>query len=223
MRVADGVVKVEGTRVGNVYLLDVADGVVVVDTGMLRGAGPILRALMASGHGPRDVRAIVLTHWHPDHIGGAAALRRATRAPVAIGAMDAPVLRGEGLPARGRRAMALILRVLRIRPLDPDVLLRGGDTIGGCEVIDVPGHTAGSIALRRPDGVVFSGDALLGDRHGGLLPPDPRLSLEPALARASAQAILELAPSLLLPGHGRAVRRPSERALRQREGPAPTG
>ncbi len=64
--------------------------------------------------------------------------------------------------------MVVINRLFRLRPVTPDLLLRDGDRIGGLEVVHVPGHTAGSIALRRADGVVSSGDALLGDSHGGL-------------------------------------------------------
>ncbi len=96
--------------------------------------------------------------------------------------------------------MAIIDRLFRLRPVTPDLLLRDGDRIGGLEVVHVPGHTAGSIALRHADGVLFSGDALLGDRHGGIGPPDPGLSLDPVQARASADKIRGLGFTLLLPG-----------------------
>jgi glyoxylase-like metal-dependent hydrolase (beta-lactamase superfamily II) len=76
-------------------------------------------------------------------------------------------------------------------------------------VIDVPGHTSGSIALRRADGVVFTGDALLADRQGNLQPPDPGLSLDPERARASAREIIALAPTLVLAGHGAPVHDPA--------------
>ena len=99
--------------------------------------------------------------------------------------------------------MVVINRLFRLRPVTPNLLLRDGDRIGGLEVGHVPGHTAGSIALRRADGVVFSGDALPGDRHGGIRPPDPGLSLDPVQARASADQIRGLGFTLLLPGHGR--------------------
>ena len=63
-------------------------------------------------------------------------------------------------------------------------------------------HTQGSIALVREDGVVFSGDALLSDKHGAVLPPDPRLAHDRAQAAASAERIRALQFRVLLTGHG---------------------
>jgi glyoxylase-like metal-dependent hydrolase (beta-lactamase superfamily II) len=97
--------------------------------------------------------------------------------------------------------------VFGIAPVEPDVILHVGEAIDSLGVVHVPGHTAGSIALRRTDGVILSGDALLGDRHGRLRQPDPGLSLDPGRARASASMLESLEPRLLLPGHGAPVRR----------------
>jgi glyoxylase-like metal-dependent hydrolase (beta-lactamase superfamily II) len=120
---------------------------------------------------------------------------------VAIHELDAPVLTGVVRPQKGGRVMAVLHRLL-VRPVVPDRLLHDGDTIGGLRVVHVPGHTQGSIALVREDGVVFSGDALLSDKHGAVLPPDPRLAHDRAQAAASAEAIRALQFRLLLTGHG---------------------
>ena len=203
MEVAEGLHRIDGVRISNACLVSVEDGLVLVDTGIPGNAKRILAFIERLGRRPGELQAIILTHWHIDHVGSVAELRRLTGAQVAIHELDAPVLAGRERPAKGRRVMAIIDRLFRLRPATADLLLRDGDRIGGLEVVHVPGHTAGSIALRRDDGVVFSGDALPGDRHGGIQPPDPGLSLDPVQARASAEKIRALGPTLLLPGHGR--------------------
>ena len=205
MEVADGIHKVDGFRVGNAYLVDVGDGLMAVDTGTPGSETHILRTIERLRRRPRDLRLIVLTHWHLDHMGSAAELRRLTGARVAIHELDAPILAGGPLPARGRRAMRLVMRLFRVESLTADLVLRDGDVVDGFRVVHVPGHTAGSIAIQR-DGVVFTGDALLGDRRGALRPPDPGLSLDPLTAAESAERIRSLSPRLVLPGHGAPVR-----------------
>jgi hydroxyacylglutathione hydrolase len=157
------------------------------------------------GRRATDLRYIVLTHCDIDHIGSVAALKQLTGAKVAIHELDGPVLAGEQRPQKGGPVMAAFSRLLRPQPVVPDLLLKDGDTIGGLHRMHVPGHTAGSIVLRRGDGVVFSGDALLGDRHGQVRPPAPRLALDRVQALASAERIKALPMKLLCPGHGAPV------------------
>jgi glyoxylase-like metal-dependent hydrolase (beta-lactamase superfamily II) len=206
MEVAPGVHKVEGLRVGNAYVVLAPDGLICVDTGIRGNARHVLRLVDRLGHQPHEVRLIVLTHWHIDHVGSAAELKRLTGAHVAIHELDAPVLGGGELPRKGRRAMQLIVRLLGLRPLVADRKLHEGDAIAGFRVLHVPGHTDGSIALLRDDGVLLSGDALLGDRHGGLQPPEPGLSLDPARASESEARLRALPLTLVLPGHGKPAR-----------------
>ena len=201
LQVADGIHRVDGTRVGNAYVVEVDHGLVVVDSGIQGNATRVLRTVAQLGRRPEEVRVLVLTHWHPDHVGSAAAIKLRTGAEVAIHELDSPVAASWDLPAKGRRAMRLIIRLLGVRPVTADRLLREGDEVDGLRVLHVPGHTAGSIALVR-DGVILTGDALLGDRHGHVLPPDPSLALDPDAAAVSADRIRGLSPHLVLPGHG---------------------
>jgi glyoxylase-like metal-dependent hydrolase (beta-lactamase superfamily II) len=205
MRLADGVYKVDGVRAANVYLVEIGDGLLVVDTGMPGNAKRIVAFIESVGRRATDLRYIVLTHCDIDHIGSVAALKQLTGAKVASHELDGPVLAGEQRPQKGGPVMAAFSRLLRPRPVVPDLLLKDGDTIGGLHVMHVPGHTAGSIVLRRGDGIVFSGDALLGDRHGQVRPPAPRLALDRVQALASAERIKALPMKLLCPGHGAPV------------------
>jgi hydroxyacylglutathione hydrolase len=205
MRLADGVYKVDGVRVANVYLVAIDDGLLLVDSGMPGNAKRIVAFTESIGRQAADLRYIVLTHCDIDHIGSVAGLKELTGAKVAIHGLDGPVLAGEQRPQKGGLAMVALYRLLRFRPVVPDLLLKDGDTIGGLQAIHVPGHTAGSLVLYRADGVVFSGDALLSDKHGQVRPPDLRLALDRAQALASAERIKALLIRLLCPGHGAPV------------------
>ncbi len=204
MEVAEGIDWVDGVRWSNVYIVSTEEGLLLVDTGtgLGRTTGRIFEAIEALGYRPRDVHDIVLTHYDADHVGGLAAIKARTGARVAIHEFDAPVVMKKEPP--GARVPLLVRVIYRWfqRPVTPDRLLKDGDVVGGLRVVHVPGHTPGSIALIREDGAVFSGDALLADEDGNVLPPDPRLAEDADLAAASAERIMALHPRPLLPGHG---------------------
>lgn len=61
MQVADGVFKVDGIRIANVYLVVTPDGLLLVDTGMPGNAGRILGFIQRVGRAPRELCGIVLT------------------------------------------------------------------------------------------------------------------------------------------------------------------
>ncbi|MGA2514375.1 MAG: MBL fold metallo-hydrolase [Candidatus Limnocylindrales bacterium] len=205
MKLAEGVCKVDGVRAANVYLVAIDDGLLAVDTGMPGNAKRIVAFIESIGHAAADLRYIVLTHCDIDHTGSVAGLKELTGAKVAIHELDGPVFAGEQRSSKGGLAVAAFSRLFRFRPVPADLLLKDGDKIGGLGVMHVPGHTAGSIVLCREDGVVFSGDALLGDKHGHVRPPAPRLALDRVQALASAERIKALPIKLLCPGHGAPV------------------
>jgi glyoxylase-like metal-dependent hydrolase (beta-lactamase superfamily II) len=215
----------------NAWLVPTGEGLVLVDTGLPGNARAIVDVLATLGHAPAELRAIVLTHADPDHTGSAAELRALTGAPVAIHAHDAPVLAGRltsrrakgplrvrTLPYRLARlgheaGMALLLRLAPRRsgwrPLTADILLQDGDTVAGLRVLHVPGHTAGSVALHREDGVLLAGDAVFGDGAGRAHYPPRATALDPDAARASARRLMSSGFTVLYPGHGRAIPGPS--------------
>ena len=205
MQLADGVYKVDSVRAGNVYLVAIDDGLLLVDTGMPGNARRIVAYIESIGRQPAELRCVVLTHCDIDHIGSVARRKELTGARVAIHRLDGPVLAGQQRPQKGGPLMSMFGRLIRVRHVVPDLLLEEGDSIGGFQVMHVPGHTAGSLALHRADGVVFSGDALLSDKQGEIRPPRARLSLDPAQARTSAERIKALPMKLLCTGHGAPV------------------
>jgi glyoxylase-like metal-dependent hydrolase (beta-lactamase superfamily II) len=213
-----------GPRHVHAYVLDGGEGRILVDTGLgLPGDEEAWPAL-------EDVEAIVLTHMHPDHVGGAQRAAETTCAPVhqleldyeqcvrVWGSPDWPErmaqwFRSHGVP--GPVADELIVQGHAVAPFirfvrDP-TLLREGDRIDGWEVVWLPGHADGHVALLR-EGVLVCGDLLLADISPavGLYPesrPDPLADYLRSLERIAA-----LDPEVAYPGHGEPVRSPAERA-----------
>jgi glyoxylase-like metal-dependent hydrolase (beta-lactamase superfamily II) len=211
------------------YMLPGEDGWTVVDSGLgLPDAAERWGAELAQLEGP--VRRIVITHFHPDHVGAASDLAELTGAPVSQGRVDyeqcALVWGGEdwgdvlvdwfsrhGVPAV--ETDELIAQGSAYRPYvryqpDPE-LLDPGDLVDGWETVAAPGHADGQLMLLR-DGVLVAADHLLGriSPTVGLWPasrPDPLGDYLGAL-----EATIALEPELALPGHGDPLADPVGRA-----------
>ena len=143
----------------NVYVLETADGLAVLDTGFPNSAPKILDGVRALGRRPDDVRHILLTHAHPDHIGSAAALKRETGATVWAHPIDAPIIEAgtgfrhvEASPGLRNRILTRLLLglVTTVEPTKVDQFIEDGDSppfLPDLIAIHAPGHCAGQIAF----------------------------------------------------------------------------
>jgi len=154
---------------GQAYLWDWGDGLTLIDSGITGSAIAILNAVASLGRSPDELTEIVLTHYHDDHIGGAAELVEWIGANVLAHRGDAPVIRGEAPQTppiledfERPIAEAVLPRVPRAERVRVDREIDDGDTTsGGGVVVAVPGHTPGSIALHVPSAaVLFTGDTI---------------------------------------------------------------
>jgi len=211
------------------YLVRGSDGWTLVDTGLgMPGAEERWAPVLAALDGP--LVRIVVTHFHPDHVGDSAPVAELSAAPVFQGRLDVEQCRrvwGEermldryvehvlahGLPPsdvpslRGESdALARFVHA----PANPEPL-EPGDTIDGWHVLHLPGHADGHLALLR-DGILLAGDALLAriSPAVGLYPggrPDPLGDYLGTLER-----IVELAPEVVFAGHNDPIADPAGRA-----------
>ena len=172
--IAPGVHSLGGKKGGRVhaFLLDTGNELTLVDTLFETDGRHVLAAIAALGRSPRDLKHIVVTHGHRSHLGGAAALKRASGATVYAHEWEADIVTGD------RRAQAVTLRPrqsLRLwpfqvglalgRPKHPpcpvDETLDEGDAIGPLRVIHAPGHSPGHLAFHWPErGFLIAGDAI---------------------------------------------------------------
>lgn len=144
------------------------------------------------------VKAIVITHAHIDHIGGAAKLKKATGAPVHMNANDQTLYDHLDLQAGW-------LGMETPSTTGIDINVREGDRIslgsGDFHVLDTPGHTQGSISLWLPaENKLIAGDTLFRDSIGRTDLPggDSRQIL-----RSIHDKLLSLPEdAVVVPGHG---------------------
>src|SRR5215470_1052338 len=144
------------------------------------------------------VRAIVITHAHIDHIGGAQKLKAATGAPVYMNLNDQPL----------NEALDMQADWLGVPPperAEIDTALRDGDLLklGAADLhaLHTPGHTQGSVSLWIPsENKLIAGDTLFRDSIGRTDLPggDGRQIL-----RSIHEKLLTLPEdALVIPGHG---------------------
>ena len=164
------------------YVLVRGTEAAIVDTGTSGSGDAINQALSDLGLGPTNVRHIVLTHNHGDHVGGLGELEGAmTNATVYAGTGD----------------IGSIQTSLNLSEVGD------GDEVFGMGVVNTPGHTIGSISVFDTDtGLLVAGDAINGDGEGGITGANASFSEDLDAATASIAKMAALAPQVAAFGHG---------------------
>lgn len=222
--IADGVYWLT-LGIGNAYVLQGSQGLLLIDSGAPGSLAKLGQSLNSKGWAIDHIRHILITHAHYDHVGDLARIQKASGAQVHTHTLEAPILSGQKPPQ-----------------LPPDWALRPVDRwirrfssnhqeaapvhstfessqtlenlLPGLASVHLPGHSAGhSGFLWR--GVLFGGDVMM-----GVLPwprltlPLPAFTLDMAQAKRSLLTVQTLQPSILALGHGTPLANP-QRAINQ--------
>ena len=172
-RVIEGV-HVVPMGMANAFLVEGDDGLILIDAGYPGKEEAVFGAIRWLGRSPDQLKHLIFTHGHPDHIGSAAAIVRETGARTYMHPLDIPmaVSGGPFRPMRGAPGLLgqLMCKLFyhpdeRLEPVAIDQPLTAEEILpiaGGFDVIHTPGHCAGQVALLwRTGRMLFTGDVCM--------------------------------------------------------------
>jgi glyoxylase-like metal-dependent hydrolase (beta-lactamase superfamily II) len=232
VEIAPAIHRIGDNSIINSYLVEEAGQVTIVDAGLSGFYRDLPRELATMGRSIDDVRALVLTHGHSDHIGFAERLRTERHVPVSVHEADAALARGEVpnpskgygptkvAPLAGFIWFSLLRGGLRTKHLGVVSTFADGaalDVPGSPRVILTPGHTPGSAALHFASlnallvGDAFATYAVTTGQRGPRIAP---FTADAARALESLVRIENVPAELVLPGHGEPWKRTVAEAVR---------
>lgn len=235
MQIAPGLYSIGQKKGGNVhaYLIDDRGSLTLIDTLFDADAGVIIAEIARAGKGITDLKQIILTHAHRSHIGGLATLKKLSNATVYAHEWEAGIVAGQrkatpaGLwpkpPLQVYYLQAgLALGLSPHVPCEVDQALKDGDHLGALEVLSVPGHTPGCLALHWGERrALFVGDVVASWPY--LAPGWPGLTLDNDQNLNSVGKLADAGDAeIVCVGHGGPITQRASSILRQlRDGKTP--
>jgi len=182
---------------GNSYVIRTEETVCLIDPGLEAFLPQLFQSLENDGIQPEDVKSVILTHGHPDHMEGGLALKK-QGARVGIHKEEEAYIREMG-PYLARMLGIELPQVSFDFFLQEGELLIGGERF---QVLHTPGHSPGSVCLfwEEPR-ILFSGDLIFAQGVGRTdFPGGDGNLLKQSIRRCST-----LGAAMLMPGHGEPI------------------
>jgi glyoxylase-like metal-dependent hydrolase (beta-lactamase superfamily II) len=211
------------TRGSRAYLV-VDDDITLIDTGGPGSGARILQAVEELGRSPEDIKNILITHFHIDHVGGLPEIQNWVPGKTGVHLAEAPhVESDEPLPNPFMHPLLARICEPYLLRQDPgaarvDVHLRDGDelpALGGMRIVHAPGHTAGSISIHFPNrGVLLVGDAMQ-YKFGRLMLPSRLFTQDMSEASGSIRKLADLDFETLCFSHFRPILTGADQRVRE--------
>lgn len=195
----------------NCYLVKTGSGYVLIDTGWPFKRADLDKEIESAGCKPGDLELIILTHGDFDHSGNAARLRDRYGAKIAMHRREAEMVeKGDMMVSRKNRPIVFRIffgmvklygRLTRFCRFKPDLTVEEGTDLSGygfdARVVELPGHSTGSIGILTGDGDLFCGDLVMHDK-----PALHSITDDAADLKASVEKVKSLGVKTIYPGHG---------------------
>lgn len=193
------------------------EGIVVVDSGEPKKGAVFARTLEKKGIRLQDVKLVILTHGHWDHIGSAAEIKSLTGALLAMHKAEVHWLENSlkplppGITMWGRIFImlhALFIPFIKVPPskvdlvIDDDGLALEDYGIPG-RVVCTPGHSSGSVSVLLDTGDAFVGDLAINKFPLCISPRLPIFADDPSALSSSWKKLIRLGVSTVYPAHGK--------------------
>jgi len=198
----------------NSYLIETETGYFLIDTGIKKKRDQLEREIQEAGCRPGDLKLIIITHGHIDHVGNAAYLRDRYEAKMAMHRGDSGMVESGDMfvDTRGGVMIGLVGALMKILGLSdyerytPDIYLEDGQDLStyglDAAVIHTPGHSEGSICVHTAEGDLFCGDLFNNTKK----PEKASLIQDPDKLEASVEKLRALEFKTVYPGHGKPFR-----------------
>lgn len=198
----------------NCYLLQSDQGFVLIDTGFQTQRSKLEQKLDEAGCKPGSLKLILLTHGDIDHVGNCAYLQEKYGAPAAIHAQDAPMVEQGNMGANRKTKpdkLSLVFKIMMVftrrlaekhpfKKFKPDLTVDEGFDLGkyglAAKILNLPGHSKGSIGVLTDNGDLFCGDMYYNM-------PGFRFVDDMKDHQASVKKLDSLSIKKVYPGHGK--------------------